>query len=54
MKYRIQRTDRAGDQLDRLLMYIADDAGDIDVALRYLDRIEEAIMRLSEFPYAGA
>lgn len=53
MKYRILRTDKANDQLYSLIQYIADDSGDIDLALRYLDRLENVVMRLQEFPYSG-
>ena len=53
MKYRIQRTDKANDQLYSLIQYIADDSGDVDLALNYLDKIEETVMRLSDFPYSG-
>lgn len=53
MKYRIQRTDKANDQLYSLIQYIADDSGNIDLALDYLDRLEAAIMRLADFPYSG-
>ena len=53
MRYRVLRTDRASDQFYSLLQYIADDTGDIDLALRYLDRMEDAIMRLEAFPLSG-
>lgn len=53
MKYRILRTDKANDQLYSLIQYIADDSGDIEIALSYLDRLEKAIMHLKEFPYVG-
>lgn len=53
MKYRILRTDKANDQLYSLIQYIADDSGDIDIALEYLARLEKAVMRLAEFPYSG-
>jgi len=53
MKYRILRTDQANDQLYSLIQYIADDSGDVALALRYLDRLEKAILHLAEFPYAG-
>jgi len=53
MKYRILRTDKANDQLYSLIQYIADDSGDIDIALEYLARLEKAVMRLVEFPYSG-
>ena len=53
MKYRILRTDKANDQLYSLIQYIADDSGDIDIALGYLARLEKTVMRLAEFPYSG-
>ena len=53
MKYRILRTDKANDQLYSLIQYIADDSGNIDIALEYLARLEKAVLHLSEFPYAG-
>ena len=53
MKYRILRTDQANDQLYSLIQYIADDSGDIDIALEYLTRLEKAVMRLAEFPNSG-
>ena len=53
MKYRILRTDKANDQLYSLIQYIADDSGDIDIALEYLARLEKAVLHLSEFPYSG-
>ena len=54
MKYRVQRTDKANDQLYSLIQYIADDSGDIDLALDHLARLEKAVMHLAVFPYAGA
>ncbi len=48
MKYHVQRTDKASDQLDNLIQYIADDSGDIDLALHYLDRIEALEERVAE------
>ena len=53
MKYCILRTDKANDQLYSLIQYIADDSGDVDIALEYLVRLEKAVMRLAEFPYSG-
>lgn len=53
MKYRILRTDKANDQLYSLIQYIADDSGDVDIALEYLARLEKAVMRLEKFPYSG-
>lgn len=53
MKYNILRTDKADEQLRDIILYIAENSGDVDVALRYLDILEKAIMNLSEFPYIG-
>ncbi len=53
MKYRIQRTDKANDHLYSLIQYIANDSGDVDLALDYLGRLEEIIVRLADFPYSG-
>ena len=36
MKYEIIRTDTADTQLRDVLFYIADDSGDVDIALAYL------------------
>ncbi len=52
--YKIMRTDKAEDQLRDTIYYIADDSGSIDVALKYLDKIEESINRLKEFPNSGS
>ena len=54
MKCNILRTDKAEDQLREIIFYIADDSGDIDIALEYLDKIETAINRLQEFPESGS
>ena len=53
MKYKILRTDKAEQQLRKIILYIADDSGDVGIALRYLDKIETAINRLKEFPELG-
>jgi len=53
MQYNIIRTDKADEQLRNIIFYIAEDSGDIDVALKYLDKIEEGVNRLKEFPYSG-
>ena len=52
--YKIMRTDKAEDQLRDIIYYIADDSGSIDTTLKYLDKIEEAINRLKEFPNSGS
>ena len=54
MKCKIIRTDKAEEQLRRIIFYIADDSGDVDIALRYLDKIESTINRLQEFPESGS
>ena len=53
MKYRILRTDKADEQLREIIFYIADDSGNADIALGYLDKIETAINRLQDFPESG-
>ena len=52
MSYRILRTDKANDQLFDVIQYIAADAG-ANIALRYLDKLEAAVMSLADFPYSG-
>ena len=52
--YKILRTDKAEDQLRDIIFYIADDSGNIDTALRYLEKIETAINRLQGFPNSGS
>ncbi|HLQ97946.1 MAG TPA: type II toxin-antitoxin system RelE/ParE family toxin [Candidatus Dormibacteraeota bacterium] len=54
MRYNILRTDKAEEQLRDIIFYIADDSGDINIALSYLDRIETASHRLQKFPESGS
>ena len=54
MKYKILRADKAEEQLREIIFHIADDSGDVDIALGYLDKIETAINRLQEFPESGS
>ncbi len=54
MKYRIIRTDKADEQLREIIFYIADDSGSVDIALKYLDKIESSIKRLEDFPMSGS
>ncbi|MDK9711473.1 type II toxin-antitoxin system RelE/ParE family toxin [Acidaminobacter sp.] len=54
MTYTILRTDKAEDQLRDLIFYIADDSGDIQIALDYLEKLESAINRLKDFPESGS
>ncbi|MEY8235798.1 type II toxin-antitoxin system RelE/ParE family toxin [Lachnospiraceae bacterium 66-29] len=53
MKYKIIRTDKADEQLREIIFYIADDSGSVDIALKYLDKVETAINRLEDFPMSG-
>ena len=53
MSYRLLRTETADEQLRDIVLYVADISGSPDVALRLIDRIEEATRRLEEFPYSG-
>lgn len=54
MTYKILRTDKAEEQLRETIFYIADDSGNVDIALGYLEKIETAINRLQEFPESGS
>lgn len=54
MRYKIIRTDKADEQLRELIFYIADDSGDINIALNYLDKVETAINHLGDFPMSGS
>lgn len=52
--HKIVRTEQADYQLRKSILYIAENAGDIEVALRYLSKVEKAIKRLEEFPNSGS
>jgi len=52
--YQIIRTEKGDNQLRDLIYYIADDSGSADTALKYLGKLEKAIMRLSDFPESGS
>lgn len=54
MKYKINRTDKAEEQLREIIFYIADDSGSVDTALNDLDKIESAINQSEEFPMSGS
>lgn len=49
MKYSIIRTDKANDLLYNIINYIAEDSGDIDIAIGYLDKIGKAVMEPRSF-----
>ena len=53
MHYALLRTDVFERQLSNIVRYIAVSAGDADAALRYLGKIEDAVMQLADFPYMG-
>ncbi len=53
MQYKIIRTDKADEQLREIIFYIADDSESTDIALDYLNKIENSIDRLGEFPLLG-
>ena len=54
MEYKILRTDKADEQLRDIIFYIAEDSGSVDIALNYLDKLENAISNLSIFPNSGS
>lgn len=54
MRYEIVRTDKFEEQLRDSIFYIAEDSGNVDIALNYLDKIEKAVIRLEDFPYSGS
>lgn len=51
MQYQIVMTDKANEQLNDIIMYIAIDSK--ENARKYLDRLEEAIVKLEDFPLKG-
>jgi len=53
MSYSILRTDNADEDINGIINYIAEDNQSIDIALKYLDRLESAIMQLADFPDIG-
>ena len=53
MSFQVLLTDKANDQLNNIVNYIAGETQNIDIALNYLKKIEQSILELSEFPYIG-
>lgn len=53
MKYQVIRTEKAENQLRDIILYIAENSGSVDIALEYLDKLENSIMNLENFPYSG-
>ena len=54
MAYQIVRTAKADEQLRDIVLYRAEVAGSVEAALEFLDRLEQKISRLAEFPESGA
>lgn len=54
MNYQIIRTEKFEEQLRAIVFYIADDSGSVDIAIGYLDKIENSILSLEEFPTSGS
>lgn len=54
MKYQILRTEKANEQLREIIFYIADASNNVDIALTYLEKIENTIKRLEDFSYSGS
>ena len=54
MRYELYRTDHFTRKMTDLMLYIAEDSGFADRALHCIDRIEEAVEHLAEFPDSGA
>ena len=54
MSYKVLRTDKADEQLHDIIFFIAEDSGSVDIALNYLEKIENSINNLENFPYMGA
>ena len=53
MKYEIYRTEHFSQKITDLMLYIAEASGFTDRALHTVDRIEEAVLRLADFPESG-
>ncbi|MDD3334772.1 MAG: type II toxin-antitoxin system RelE/ParE family toxin [Eubacteriales bacterium] len=54
MSYRLLQAQRAKEQLIDIALYIAEESGDVETALRVVDRLEEAMRKLTEMPNRGA
>ena len=47
------RTDKADEDIHAIINYIAEDSQSIDIAIKYLEVLENAIMQLADFPEIG-
>ena len=54
MAYQIVRTAKADEQLRDIVLYRAEVAGSAAAALEFLDRLEQKIDRLADFPESGS
>ena len=54
MAYQILRTAKADEQLRDIVLYRAEVAGSAAAALEFLDRLEQKIGRLADFPESGS
>lgn len=54
MAYRIERTDKADEQLWEVILYRADVTGRADAAIELLNLMESSINQLSTFPEMGS
>lgn len=53
MKYQIIITDKVNEQINDIIMYIADESKSKEGALNFLGRLEEEILKLEDFPFMG-
>ena len=54
MPYKIERTDKANEQLRDIVLYRAEVTGNVDDGLELLDELEKQINMLASFPDSGA
>ena len=54
MSYTIKITDTAKSDLRDIAFYIAESSKNIDIALRFVNELQERCMQLVEFPDSGA
>lgn len=54
MTYNVKITDTAKNDLREIAFYIADSTKNIDIALQFINELEERCTQLCEFPNSGA
>ncbi|MCP1109663.1 toxin ParE1/3/4 [Lachnospiraceae bacterium PF1-21] len=52
--YRVNITEKADSQMRELALYIAEESGSNEVALKYIGKMEKSIEQLIVFPEAGS